>query len=127
MEAALGTLVLLTAKVFGYAWYFRWLTRRSRLQRNPYLLAVARIGLGAILAALVWWLFPGGRADFLQTYFISLAAGRALAWAIVIGAAFGWQLGGWQTVAAVAGGVLLSYAIEIPLALGVITAIGGIC
>jgi hypothetical protein len=127
MEAVVGTLLLLVAKFFGYAWYFRRLTRRSQLQRNPYLLAVARIGLGAVFAALLWWFFPGGRADFLQTYFIALAGGRALAWAIVIGAAFRWQLGGWQTVAAVAGGVLLSYAIEIPLALGVITAIGGIC
>jgi hypothetical protein len=122
-----GVGVLLAAKFLAYGAYLRHLGRRWQAPRNPYWLAVARIALGAVLAGLVWTLVPGDRGSFLGSYFGAIAAGRALAWALVIGLAFGRDARPHAIALAVAIGVVLSYAVEIPILMGWITAIGGIC
>ena len=126
MEVVVGTIVLLLAKFFVYTGYFAWLGRIAKVSRNSYLLAFARIVLGLAFGAIVWGLLSSARDQFLPMYFVAIGIGRLLAWAIVIGAAFP-SLGAPRGVAAALGGVLLSYAVEIPIALGFIVAIGGIC
>jgi hypothetical protein len=127
LPAVFGVLVLLVAKFLAYSGFLHHLGRRWQAPRNPYWLALARIALGAALGALAWSLVPGDRGSFLGSYFGAIAAGRTLAWALVIGLAFGRNAPPHAIALAVAVGVVLSYVIEIPVALGIITAIGGIC
>jgi hypothetical protein len=127
LPALLGIGVLLAAKFLAYSAYLRHLGRRWQAARNPYWLALARIALGAALAGLAWTLVPGDRGSFLGSYFGVIAAGRALAWALVIGLAFAHNARPHAVALAVVLGVVLSYAVEIPIALGWIGAIGGIC
>jgi hypothetical protein len=123
----LGIVALLSAKFFAYAWFFRRLAARWQVQRNPWGLALARMALGAAIAAAIWAVFPGDRAGFLSTYFAAIGAGRVLAWGAVIAFAFGRNAKAPALAGAIALGVALSYAVEIPVALGLVSALGGIC
>jgi hypothetical protein len=122
-----GVAALLVAKFLAYSGFLHYLGRRWLVRRNPYGLALARLALGAALGALVWSVMPSDRGSFLGSYFGAIAVGRVLAWALVIGIAFGRNARPHAIAAAVAVGAVLSYLIEIPIALGVVSAMGGFC
>ncbi|MGH8030019.1 MAG: hypothetical protein ACREO3_08800, partial [Arenimonas sp.] len=92
--------------------------------RNAWWLAAARIGLGAALAAVVWSAFPSARDTFLGTYFFALAAGRVVAWGAILAFAFGRHARPAAIALAVVPAVVLSYVVEIPILLGMVSAIG---
>ena len=133
MPEIIGTALLIACKFLAYAGYFLWLNKRFAAQRNGWALAGIRLALGIAIGALIWGVPAivgsghGGRGDFLPVYFGLLAVGRLLAWALVIFPAFHQQRHAGTVSLACVGGVALSHLIEIPLALGLITAIGGIC
>jgi len=124
LEWAAGIGLLLAVKFFAYAWYLRLLNRRWQASRNAWWLAVARMALGAALAALVFAAFPSARDTFLGTYFFALAAGRVVAWGAILAFAFHRHASPAAIAAAVVGGVVLSYVVEIPILLGLVSAIG---
>lgn len=119
-----GIVLLLAAKFFVYAWYLRLLNRRWHASRNAWWLALARIGLGAALAALVFSAFPSARDTFLGTYFFALGAGRVVAWGVILGFAFHRHASPAAIAIAVVPAVVLSYVVEIPILLGMVSAIG---
>jgi hypothetical protein len=123
-EVAIGIAVLLAAKFLAYAWYLRLLGRRWNVSRNPWLLAFARMLLGAGLAAIVWNFLPSGRDTFLGTYFFALAGGRVLAWGLILGFAFGNRARPMAIALALVPAVVLSYLVEIPILLGLVSAVG---
>jgi hypothetical protein len=127
MEFIIGIAVLLAAKFLAYGWYLGRLSARWQAARNPYRWALARIAVGAALAGLVWLAFPGDRASFLSTYFVALGVGRLLAWGLIIVPAFGGHARAPGLAGAIVLGVALSYVVEIPILMGWIQAIGGIC
>ena len=127
MAAILGIVVLLAAKFLAYDWYLRRLGARWNVARHSRGWAVARIALGAAMAAAIWAVAPGDRAGFLSSYFLAIGAGRAVAWAAILAFAFGRNAGVPALAGATALGVALSYAVEIPILLGVVSAVGGIC
>ena len=124
LEVVAGIGLLLVVKFFAYAWYLRLLDRRWNASRNPWTLALARIALGASLAALAFALFPSGRDTFLGTYFFALGAGRVVAWGAILGFAFGRHAPPGAIALAVVPAVILSYVVEIPILVGMISAIG---
>ena len=119
-----GIVVLVAAKLLAYAWYLRLLARRWNVPLNAWGYAVARIAVGAGLAAIVWNLFPGGRDAFLGTYFFALAAGRVVAWGLILAIAFGKHARPAQIAVAIVPAIALSYLVEIPILVGMISAIG---
>jgi hypothetical protein len=123
-----GLVVLLAAKLLAYAWFLRALGRRWQVQRNAFAWAGARIALGAVLGGSVLVVLGGGGRDsFLPAYFVALGLGRVAAWAIILGAAFREYASVPALAVATVAGVLLSYTVEIPVLMGWIAAIGGIC
>jgi hypothetical protein len=124
-EVVAGIGLLLAVKFFAYAWYLRLLDRRWNASRNAWTLSALRIALGAALAALALAAFPGGGRDtFLGTYFFALGAGRVLAWGGILGFAFRRHASPGAIALAVVPAVILSYAVEIPILVGLIDAIG---
>ena len=119
-----GMGILLAAKFFAYAWYFRLLNRRWQASRNAWWLAVARMALGVALAALVFSAFPSARDTFLGTYFFALASGRVVAWGAILAFAFHRHAPAAAIAVAVLPAVALSYVVEIPILLGLVSAIG---
>jgi hypothetical protein len=69
--------------------------------------------------------FPSGRESMLATYFVVLAAGRILAWwLILVVGYFGSEARPSGIALALVPAVVLSYVVEIPILIGLIGAIG---
>jgi hypothetical protein len=128
LEAFLGVAVLLTAKFLAYSLYLRTLARRWNAPVNAYAWAIARIGAGLAIGAGVLWLARAGEGDgFVSAYVIALGAARVGVWALILRLAFRNRAGVARLAIGTGLGVALSYAIDIPVFFGWITAIGGIC
>jgi hypothetical protein len=128
MEVALGVAMMLVAKWLAYSFYLGWLARRWNAPANGWKWALVRIALGAAVGGILWLVVRGpGTADGFGIYVVGLGIGRALAWALTLGLAFGERVRAPALAGALVAGVALSYAVDIPVFFGWISAIGGIC
>jgi hypothetical protein len=125
MDAFVGTIMFVSAKLFGYFLYFSWLKRYGG-DRSAFAMAMFRLLLGVLLGAAIWAGFSLSRADMPVLYMSAILLARLAAWTIVIGWAFP-RMSLSRAAASVLVGTLLSYLIDVPVFFGVLTAIGGIC
>jgi hypothetical protein len=129
MDGVLGLVALVGAKFFAYGFYLRLLSKRWAVARNPWLWSLARLALGVVVGMGIYALMAGdgeGNA-LLSGYVLMLGAGRVLAWSTILVLAFGGRAPASAIALATVIGVLLSYAVEIPILLGLFRIMGGIC
>ena len=126
MDEVIGTAIFLIAKFFGYALYFAVLGRRLGATRSAFVLSAARVLLGLALGGLVWLTLAKAIHAELVVYISAILFARLLVWTAVVE----WGFANATTkarLAAIVGGTVISYLIDIPVFFGVIVAIGGIC
>ena len=120
----LSPIIFVLIKFFGYFYYLKLV---SPAQGSPNLKHVAAIRLifGIIVGMSIYALFPFGR-DIFPVYFSAILLGRILIWYFIFHyfyTMFSTTRKVWLTI----GGTTVSYLLDVPATIGILTIIGGIC
>ena len=119
-----GLGVFAVIKFFGYYLFFQALNKREKAV-NSFKLAAIRLVSGFLTGLAIHFAFKTGR-DIFSVYFSALLLSRIAIWYIIFHIHYR-PLPVSKRIRYIAIGTAISYIMDIPAALGLFVAVGGIC
>ena len=120
-----GLLIFSVIKYAGYFCFFIIFNTEHNYY-NPFLAALLRLAAGLVVGFTIMYFFNAGREEIISIYFTATLVGRFLIWYILLRILYK-KISGMKLFLGVAGGVVLSYILDIPALIGLWFITGGIC
>ena len=120
-----GLLLFSLIKYAGYFFFFKIFNTKENYY-NPFLASLIRLIAGLIVGFCIMYFFNAGREEIISVHFTATLIGRIIIWYSLLRILYK-KIERKRLFWGVAGGVVLSYILDIPALIGLWFITGGIC